>query len=233
MKKAGLRRIRSTVACLASGIAALALSGCVTVDHKALTKEASAQLQSKKVVATTYAKPDFAAMTPAKAALGLFGAAAMISEGNEVISANEVPDPAVGISDDLLRIAQEKRSIVVVPQPKARAMATSDEVPSLLTAYPGADYILDVKTINWMFSYYPANWTGYRVIYSARIRVIETVTKGVVAETMCQTVQGDDSKPPTYDQLLADKAALLKSLLDKARKQCADLVAKELLQLSS
>jgi hypothetical protein len=64
------------------------------------------------------------------------------------------------------------------------------------------------------------------------VRVIDTASKGVAAESLCRTVQGDDAKPPTYDQLLADKAALLKSLLDKAATQCADVIAKELRQLT-
>jgi hypothetical protein len=217
---------------LAAGLVGVALSGCVTVNHKAMTKESSAQLQAKSVVATRYDRPDFAAMTPAKAAFGLIGAAAMISEGNEIVKVNEIADPAVGISDRLLRIAQERRSIVVA-QPKADSIAASDELHSLLATYSGTDYILDVKTINWMFGYYPTNWTGYRVMYSARVRVIETATKDVAAESLCTTVQGDDAKPPTYDQLLADKAALLKSLLDKATTQRVDVIAKELLQLSS
>ncbi len=208
------------------------LSGCVTVNHKPMTKESSERLQSKTVTVTRYATADFGAMTPGKAALGLIGAAAMISEGNEIIKKNDIPDPAVGIGDQLLRVAQAKRSIVVV-QPKAGAAATSDDIAALLTAYPGADYILDVKTINWMIGYYPTNWNGYRLIYSARVRVIEAATREVAAESLCSTVQGDDANPPTYDQLLENKAVMLKNLMEAATTKCAELIAKELLQLSS
>lgn len=218
----------------AAGFAAIALlTGCVTVSHKPMTKETSSQLQSKKVVATTYAKPDFAAMTPGKAAFGLIGAAAMIAEGNSIVTANSIPDPALSISEQLLRIAKDKRAITVEQPPKAGLVAASDEVPALLAAYTGTDYILDVKTLNWQFSYYPTNWVGYRVVYSARVRVIETAGKTVAAETLCTAIEGDDAKPPSYDDLLANQAALLKSYLDKAATRCAEKVATELLQLSS
>ena len=215
-------------------IAAIVLiTGCVTVNHKPMTKETSAQLQSKKVVATTYAKPDFAAMTPGKAAFGLIGAAAMIAEGNAIVASNSIPDPAVSISEQLLRIAKDKRAISVEPPSKAGLIAASDDVPALLSTYTGTDYILDVKTINWQFTYYPTNWLGYRVVYSARVRVIETAGKTVAAETLCTAIEGDDTKPPSYDDLLANQAALLKSYLDKAATRCTEKVATELLQLSS
>lgn len=225
--------VTATARWVAAGTAAMVLSACVSVSHKPMTKETSAQLHTKKVAASSYATPDFAAMTPAKAAFGLIGAAAMIAEGNNIVKTNGIEDPAVSISNQLLRIAKDKRSIAVVPPPKPNLVAQSDDVQALIATYPNVDYVLDVKTLNWLLSYYPTNWTGYRVTYSARVRVIETAGKTVAAETLCTAIEGDDAKPPSYDDLLANQAALLKSYLDKAAARCADKVATELLQLTS
>lgn len=224
--------VTATARWVAAGTAAMVLSACVSVSHKPMTKETSAQLHTKKVAASSYATPDFAAMTPAKAAFGLIGAAAMIAEGNSIVKANEIPDPAVSISNQLLQIAKDKRSIAVVPPSKPDLVAPSDEVQVLVATYPNVDYVLDVKTLSWQVTYYPTNWVGYRAVYSARVRVIETTGKTVVAETLCRATEGDDAKPPSYDDLLADKAALLKKLFDQAANKCADLIAKDLLQLT-
>jgi hypothetical protein len=106
-----------------------------------------------------------------------------------------------------------------------------DKVESLAASHAGVDYVVDVKTFTWMINYYPSNWNGYRVTYSARVRLIDTATRRVVAETACQTVQGDDAKPPTKDDLLAANASLLKSYLDKGAAACVDVVAKDLFQI--
>ena len=97
----------------------------------------------------------------------------------------------------------------------------------MLASNPGADYVLDVQTLNWSFAYFPTNWTHYRVMYAARVRLIDATSKAVVAEAGCRSVPSDDKDAPTYDQLLADKAALLKSHLAKAAAACADQVARE------
>ena len=60
-----------------------------------------------------------------------------------------------------------------------------------------------------MFNYYPSDWSHYKVTYTARLRLIESASEKVVAETLCTTVQGDDENPPTQEQLLENKASLL------------------------
>jgi hypothetical protein len=106
-----------------------------------------------------------------------------------------------------------------------------DEVAEVVANNPGGDFVLDVKTLNWMFGYYPADWSHYRVIYGARLRLIDVATKSVVAESSCNSVQGDDEHPPSKDQLLENKAALLKDYLSKAALKCADVLARDVLSL--
>lgn len=212
--------------CLA--LTMILLSGCASVDHRPLTAEASAQLQGKRIVSTQYPMPDFAAFTAGKAAFAIAGAGAMIIEGNGIVRDNGIPDPATAISKALTDRLQAARKIALV---SSQAVASSDEVSTLVATYTGADYLLDVKTLGWMFNYYPTDWAHYKVTYNARLRLIDTSSQKVVAETMCQTVQGDDANPPTKEQLLANRAALLKSYLDKGATACVDVLARDVLQL--
>lgn len=212
-----------------AGACALLVSACATVNHTPLSPEKSAQLAGKTLASTQYPVPAFTAFTAGKAAFGLLGAAAMIAEGNEIVATNQIEDPALAISRGLVdRLATSRKG---KPLQLAKVQPASDDVGSLVASHAGADYLVDVKTFNWMFNYYPSDWSHYRVTYGARARLIETSTRQVVAETMCQSVQGDDKNPPTKEQLLDKQAALLKEYLRKAADACVEALSKQMLSL--
>jgi hypothetical protein len=223
-------RIQRALRALALLALCVGASGCVTVGHLPMTKESSAKLTAKKVAVVNYEAADFVPFTADKAALGMIGAGLMLAAGKEMVTQYDLVDPAVAVREQLLKMVVERRgtSLAVVDSSKP---VTNDDIATMVAAYPGADYLLDIKTFNNSMMYYPSNWVGYRYVYSARVRVIETATKSVVAETLCNTTQGDDAKPPSYDQMVAERAALLKSYMAKAASACADLIAKDLLQL--
>ncbi len=209
--------------------AVLLFTGCTSVKHIPLSQDTSASLKGSSMAATQYPMPDFSAMTAGKATLGLIGAAAMISAGNEIVRENNIPDPAFGITEGLVERLKASRSIEFVDMPDI--VAKKDDIKALIAAYPGVDYLLDVKTFNWMFGYYPTDWTHYRVIYNARMRLIDTKAGKVIAETLCRTTQGDDNNPPTREQLLENNAGLLKSYLTNGANQCVDVLARDVLML--
>ena len=205
------------------------LAGCASVQHKPLSTDAITQLKGRTLSRATYPKADFVAMSPGAAAFGQIGAAVMISEGAKISKESDLQDPPRTISAGLaekLAAAHGMRMAVV-----AAAESSSDEVAALAAAHSGAQYVLDVKTFNWTLAYYPTNWAGYRLMYSARMRLIDTASKSVVSETMCQTTQGDDKNPPSKDQLLANQAALLKEYVDKAARGCIDVLSRDVLKL--
>ena len=205
------------------------LSGCTTINHIPLTPDASRQLQDKSVVLTIYPIPDFAASTPGKAMFGILGAFTAISEGNSLIQENDVQDPAIAIGQGIVDRLVATRNATQV---SSLEVATSDDIQTLLATYPGTNTLVDVKTFNWMFVYYPTQWGRYRVIHSARVRLIDGVNKEVMAETLC-SFNSDDANPPTEDQLLKNKAALLKKYLKRSATSCIDQVTKDLLLISS
>lgn len=213
---------------IAACAALLFLSACTTVNHTPLTTEASQQLTGKSFVRTNYVKPDFTAYTAGKAAFAMIGAFAAISEGNQIVKDNDVPDPAVAIGEGLATRLNGARNATLIPSQK---IASDNNIDTLIKEYPGADFLIDAQTLNWMFIYYPSDWTHYRIVYYARVRVIDTKNGKVIGESMCKSMQGDDKNPPSYDQLLADKAGLLKTYLSRAVEECVPVLAKDILLL--
>ncbi|GLQ93027.1 hypothetical protein GCM10007901_19780 [Dyella acidisoli] len=192
----------------------------------------AAGFQGKKIAVTRYQTPDFNAVTVGRAAFGLIGAAAMISAGNALVKENDVHDPAPVLGLSLAEKIASAYSAKVIVNPDV-SVAKNDKIQTIIEVYKGADLLLDARTFAWQFVYYPTDWSHYRVNYVAKARLIDVPKKKVVAQAMCQTTQGDDKKPPTKDQLLANQAALLKEYLDKARLACDDLLSKELFGLGS
>ncbi|MDG9671275.1 hypothetical protein ONV78_26310 [Hahella sp. CR1] len=207
----------------------LIFTGCTTVKHIPLSESQSQELKGKTVVTSNYKMPDFAAITAGKAVFGVVGAAATISAGNAIVAENEIPDPALAIKAGLIEKMKISRGVVV--QEDSGVESSSDSLSDLVAEHSSSDYILDVKTFNWMFIYYPTDWAHYKITYSARMRLIDTYNKKIISETMCSSVQGDDNNPPTKDDLLNNKAELLKDYLSKASATCVDLLSSQVLML--
>jgi hypothetical protein len=193
-----------------------AFAGCAS--QRPLTAASAAALRGRNVAITIRrASPDFAAQTPGKAMFGILGAMAMISAGNDIIRENRVADPAPYIaqqlSGELARIHGTRATAVALP--------VGDEAPkSIASINPTADLIVDVGTINWSFIYFPLNWSHYRVIYSARLRIIDRKTAAVIAEGTCSRIPDDTPTAPSYDELLATGAERLKDELRVAANFC-------------
>lgn len=197
---------------------ALALSGCVSTKN---VKADMAQLRSAApatVVVSARKRPDFAAMTAGKAAFGMVGAFAMISAGNTIVEENDVEDPAGYIAAELsnrLSASLGMRSV-----DNGGKLAETAKPAELAKLYPGADLLLDVQTVNWSFAYFPTDWNSYRVIYSAKLRLIDTRTGKLQAEGFCARVPEYSDNAPSRDALLADRAAGLKQELKVAADHC-------------
>ena len=187
-------------------------------------------MAGKKIELTKYSTPDFAAFTAGKAAFGIIGATVMIAEGNEIVRTNGIQDPALEISQRLEEKLREQRGTIQVPNKNINS--PSDDVQKLVLAYPGADYLLDVKTFVWMFNYFPTDWSHYRVTYTARLRLIDSSTQNVIAEAKCNSVRSDEKTPPSKDQLLDNKASLLKTYLEKSTSECVNYFSNDILKLS-
>lgn len=205
------------------------ISGCANFTTRVIDTETITSLKNQPVTYTVRKKPDFAAMTAGKAMFAVLGAVAMISEGNSIVEKNSIPDPADAIAASLTKALESSHGsrLVMPPIP-----VNSDDPSETADAAKGAaKFIVDVQTINWSFGYFPTDWTHYRVIYTAKARLIHAVSKTVVAEGFCKRIPDDSSNAPTYDELLANEAELLKKQLASATDECIKSIKVEMLSL--
>lgn len=210
-------------------VAAGTISGCASINKQPIAPTTTTELRGQTVVQTKRPLPDFAAVTAGKAAFALVGAALMISEGNSLIANNKVADPADAIASSLVTALEIAHGAKSTEQRIATSATDVTEVSS--AAGSAARFVVDVQTINWSFAYFPSDWTHYRVIYSAKARLINTSTKTTVAEGFCKRVPESNTNAPTYDELTTNKAALLKKELSLAAEECVKTLKAEMLTL--
>jgi hypothetical protein len=221
---------RRALACLAAVALLGAFTGCVSVQNVPISSGAAAGLSGKTAAAVSREKPSFGAMTAGKAAIGgLLGGALMIHAGNEIVRENEIEDPANYISRKLLEELAAKRGVVV--REMKDVVAKGDKIPDLCKQYQNVDVLLDVQTINWSFTYFPTDWSHYRVVYSVRLRLIDVKTGQILAEGFSSRAPDKTADAPTHEELLADHAQRLKQELQTAADQSLALFRGGTLQL--
>jgi hypothetical protein len=210
-------------------VIAVSATGCATVQKVSLDTGSSAALKGQTLVQTTRSKPDFAAMSATKAALGMFGAVAAVSEGNTLVNTNQVADPALAISATLARHLQSVREVQLV---EPAVLVDSTDPATIAAAAKGkARYVLDVQTTNWMFSHFPTDWTHYRVIHSAQARLIDVESKTLLAQGTCSFMPEFSDSAPTYDDLVNNQASGLKQQMQLAVDNCVKKLKAETLVL--
>lgn len=209
--------------------AAVISTGCASVSKVPMAAATGSAMKEQTVTQTARPKPAFTAMTAGKAAFGMLGAMAMISAGNDIIAGNQVADPADEIARGLADALKTSRGARIAPG----ATSVSVDDPAAISAAVGgaAKYVLDVQTVGWSFGYFPTDWTHYRVMYTAKARLIDTTSKSVVAEGGCSRMPDTNAGAPTYNELMADNAARLKKELSIAAGICTSQLKTEMLAL--
>ena len=162
--------------------------------------------------------PDFAAFTPGRAVLGPIGGASTVDRGNQLISEHGVADPAGAIAGAL---AQELSQRLALTLASHTVQLDTDEVAPLAKTFPDADLLLDVRTINWLYGYFPTAWNRYWVLYTARVRLVDVKRGQVLAEGVCsRKAPEDSSNARSEEELLANSAQHLKAELANAAQFC-------------
>lgn len=206
------------------------LTGCVSTKKMPLDVKITAKLKNQTVMRTERPViPDFSAATVGRVSLGLFGVAAMINEGNEIIRKNNVMDPANAIASSLLEIMQKDLGANVSA---SIVKVYTNDADQLAKASKGqAAFTLDVETRYWTVGYFSTDWTHYWVHYIAKARLIEVETGSVVAEGTCNKDSKSDEKPPSYEELQENQAAILKQKLISITNECVKTFKTEMLAL--
>ena len=192
-------------------------TGCVSIANKPAETGALDKLNGQPVVYTTRDRASFSAMTAGKAAFALIGAVAMLAAGAKILDENQISDPSTELGEKLAKSLEAKYNTQTAGAPIKTADGNIDQMAKDSS---DAKFAIDVQTINWGFAYFPFDWSHYRVLYVAKARLINLETKQVVAEDGCQIYKKENENAPTYDQLMANQAALLKDMIKAATGEC-------------
>lgn len=215
-------RLATSVVLLSS-----ALAGCVSTKTIGVAPNVLDHYHGDTVTVTHRGEGGFLAQTSGKAMIGAIGAVAMIHAGNEIIHEDQVPDPAASIAQALQADLVRENGMKSVDM--SVSTDTTDAL-KLASQYENADLLLDVYTTYWGFVYFPTNWTHYKVLYIARMRLIDTKTAKVLATGFCsRKPESSASEAPTYAELLGDHGALLKKELAQAAETCAEQFGQKVL----
>jgi hypothetical protein len=151
-----------------------------------------------------------------------------IADGNRLVRMNGVVDPGPQIASRVAPvIAAKLKAPATRMLPNQNPDTDSPAELAALVKKKGA--ILDVETIRWGFEYFESDPKHFSVVYSARARITDARTGKYVAFVHCD--HESDSNPktaPTWDQLTAGKAALVKQKLAAAAASCVKTLAAEL-----
>jgi hypothetical protein len=207
-------RIAVATAC---AVGALVLAPAAEAKPKSLNTKAATAMSGQTIAATERPLPDFAAMTATKAGLGMAGAFMMIGYGNAVVRDNHIEDPAVAMGADLVASLATARGATAI---EAKAAVKGHSAGEIAGAAGDARYVVDVSTTYWGYMYKSADWGHYYVLYMARLQVIDTATKKVIAEGKCKWKPAKDAKLPNGEEILANQAAEVKAQLNQAREAC-------------
>ena len=218
-------RIQRVSLCVA---ASMVLAGCVSTKTVELPLERLSKWRGKTVALTDRPRAGFVAMTAGKAAFAVIGVAAMVSAGKTIVEENGIEDPAPHLARDLLVVAEKQYAVVAATTPPVKIDTT--DIAQLAHAAAGADILLDVQGVGIDFRYLPVQWGHYVVDTSYKLRIIDVANSSLIAEGFCrQSLPETDAK--TKDELLANKAALLKSTIDKQRDKCLDELKQKVLAI--
>lgn len=206
------------------------LTGCAsTTPSNPIDNEISSAMLNQQIVQVSHMRPDFSALTPSKAPLGILGAVWMISAGNDIINSNNVQDPAIAIGRELTKELAVTRGAKVVPS--IITLESRDAAAIAAAAQGRAPYVLAVETRLWSFGYFPTDWTHYRVSYVAQARLIDSATGKILGAASCKRIPDSNAGAPNYDELVGGAAAGLKSELAQATTECIASLKKDLLNL--
>ena len=167
-------------------------------------------------------KPEpFYVRTAGASMFGLVGLAVMAVEGEHVIKDNHLSDPSLAVATRLWQVLAARHALV--PRtPKARAWKGQ-------TPIWDTDLILKVTTTNWSVFAFPGDWTHYRLFYQATLELTDSRDGKVLASGECEAPYPKDSTgAPSFDQLVARQASLLRQKMNEAAAFCANKYAREL-----
>jgi hypothetical protein len=171
-------------------------------------------------------KPSFVAGTAGKATFALLGVAAMVSEGNRIVNENRIADPADIVEGALVPALVKQFGVQLLPG-GSDAITPGNHLQQIIEAKPGADLILDIRSIGWNFNYYPTRWGTYWIGYGVQVQLIDVKSATVLSEMPCGGNTQKNAAAPSKEAMLENGAQLLKDTLAALSWTCARMLAQE------
>jgi hypothetical protein len=184
----------------------------------ALPAKVAAAISGKTIAVTRHERPSFTAMTAGKASFGLFGAAAMISAGNKIVTDNGISDPADLLEQNLAPAVAKHLGAQLQSGPAPVIKGGSPK--QLAAAANGADYVLDIESKGWMFAYYPTDWNTYWIGYAVETSLVDAKTAKVLSTMSCYADTNKHPSSPGRDAMLANGAQVIKDVTASLGWRC-------------
>lgn len=169
-----------------------------------------------------HTKPPFMIDTTIAAAeLGMIGAMAAMSSGHEIVTKNDIPDPSTEIARMIAvdYAAQQGGHVAAAP-------ISDDQVPAKTRLEgigpfaAGARYVVNVGPASLDIIYFVTDPLRRDVTLMSNAAIVDTSTGKVIAKGRCFIKQSRDGERYTHEQLLADQASALKSVIARKSQQC-------------
>ena len=207
------------------------VTGCVSTRTTQLADGHASAWKGKSVALTNRPTAGFMPITTGKAMFGVIGVAAMVGAGKTMVAENSLEDPAPQVGRRLRDAAATQFGIV--PATIAPVSIDETDISKLASAARGADLLFDVQLTAWGLGFKPFS-LHYYVSLGVKFRLIDVEKQTLVAEGLCFTNERDKEAKdlPTYDELMADHAKLLKSKLQAHTDACVEELEQKVLNIS-
>lgn len=150
---------------------------------------------------------------------GLFGGLAMVSaassDGTKMQTEYAIEDPALLVKERLIAALRTELGLADV-RPLVDAAPDDDALAKLV----GTGMVVDVRTSEWVLTYFPTVGSRYRFRYAATARIVRLPGRSVLWEGRCLSVPDDPADAPTMDELKANQGEILKLKLREAADAC-------------
>lgn len=215
---------------MATFAAALApcLMGCATVKPVAASNDSVTSLQGQALTIVTYnPKTQFLQMTWGEGGFGLIGAAVATSNSSDLVKKYDLTNPSIQVAELMKPVLGGKFKPAAV-NPVADSSDGDKSLTDIAALAGNKGLVFDIQGGS-MSIYFPLDFTHYKVIYNGAGRLVNASTAKVVAQAQCHFDTSDEknpatyvANPPSYDELYANNAELLKAKFQSAASACAE-----------
>lgn len=183
----------------------------------------------KTVVVTARPQARFMSYSRVKMAFSFLGIAAAAVQGKQIIERNGIENPAPRLAKALFEAGRDRYGVASAQlEPLS---LDSDDAVVVARAGHGADLVFDVQQTGGSLEPLLTTASGYFVTSELRFRVIDVASGHVLGDATCVRTTQLDPDLPTRDELLADRAARLKTILGVQRDFCLEYFRVQVLRL--